>query len=152
MEQTHILQKGRISILGLWEEGMGFEYGLVKGSFKSRHYVELMNQVAAKAAVTLAETGCLTVVVQDNGSIHKSQIAKAQWDEWAEQGLIMFFLPPYCSEMNPIEGEWHQLKAHGMAGQMFDTAYDLAMAVIAAVEERYESKDYQVERFMFNSP
>jgi hypothetical protein len=39
-----------------------------------------------------------------------------------------------------------------MAGQMFDTAYDLAMAVEAAVEHRYRSKEYQLERFMFNSP
>jgi putative transposase len=52
--------------------------------------------------------------------------------------------------MNPIEGEWHQLKAHEMADQMFDNAYDLAMAVEADVEHRYVSKDYQVERFKFN--
>ncbi|OKH18533.1 hypothetical protein NIES593_22070, partial [Hydrococcus rivularis NIES-593] len=88
----------------------------------------------------------------DNGSLHKSQIVQAQWDAWAQQGLIMFFLPPYCSKMNPIEGEWHQLKAHEMAGQMFDPAYDLAMAVEAAVEHRYESKEDLVERFIFNSP
>jgi hypothetical protein len=35
---------------------------------------------------------------------------------------------------------------------MFDTAYDLAMAVEAAVEHRYELKEYLVERFIFNSP
>jgi len=152
MEQTKIVQKGRISILGLWEEQAGFEYGLAKGGFKSPSYIELMNWVAARAAVTLAETGRMTVVVQDNGSIHKSQIVQARWDAWAEQGLIMFFLPPYCSEMNPIEGEWHQLKAHEMAGQMFDTAYDLAMAVKASVEHRYKSNEYLIERFIFNSP
>jgi hypothetical protein len=35
---------------------------------------------------------------------------------------------------------------------MFDNAHDLAMAVEASVERRYNSKAYQVERFMFNSP
>jgi hypothetical protein len=39
-----------------------------------------------------------------------------------------------------------------MAGQMFDNAYDLAMAVEASVAHRYQSKELQLERFMFNSP
>jgi putative transposase len=152
MEQTKPIYGWRISILGLWQENVGFEYGLAKGGFNSRSYLELMQWIAAKAAVRLAETGQITVVVQDNGSIHKSQIVQAQWDIWAAQGLIMFFLPPYCSEMNPIEGEWHQIKAHEMAGQMFDNAHDLAMAVEASVAHRYQSKELQLERFMFNSP
>ncbi|WP_327194432.1 hypothetical protein [Trichormus variabilis] len=29
--------------------------------------------------------------------------------------------------MNPIETQWHQLKTHEIAGQMFDNEYDLAM-------------------------
>jgi putative transposase len=89
----------------LWQEDVGFEYGLAKSGFNRLSYVELMQWIAAKAAVTLAETGQMTVVVQDNGSIHKSRIAQAQWDAWAAQGLIMFFLPPYCSEMNPNKAE-----------------------------------------------
>ena len=51
--------------------------------------------------------------------------------------------------MNPIEGEWHQLKAQGIAGQMFETVYDLGIAVETSVEERYEAKHYNVERFIF---
>ena len=63
----------------------------------------------------------------------------------------MMFPAPYCSEMNPIEGEWHHLKAHEMAGQMFDNSYDLAIAIETGVENRYLSKGYKVERFIFNS-
>jgi hypothetical protein len=54
--------------------------------------------------------------------------------------------------MNPSEGELHQIKAHEIAGQRLDNAYDLAMAAVASVEHRYQSKEYQIERFMFNSP
>jgi putative transposase len=151
MEQTHQIYGTRLSILGLWEAGQGFEYGLVKGGFDSLRYIEVMNWEAEKAAQTLLETGQLTVVVQDNGSIHKSKVTRAQWDRWATQGLIMFFLPPYCSEMNPIEGEWHQLKAHGIAGQMFETVYDLAIVIEEMIEERYEAKNCNVERFIFKS-
>jgi transposase len=151
MEQTKMVHGSRVSILGLWESGKGFEYGLAKGAFNSLRYIELMNWVAEKAAKTFAETGKLTVIVQDNGSLHKSKITQAQWARWEQQGLIMFFLPPYCSEMNPIEGEWHQLKAHGIAGQMFETIYDLGIVIETSIEERYESKDYNVERFIFKS-
>jgi len=61
----------------------------------------------AEAAKT-PETERLTVVVQDNGSVHTSQVTQQQWQRWQEQGLFLFFLP-YCSQMNRIEEEWHQL-------------------------------------------
>ncbi|MGH7998236.1 MAG: transposase, partial [Brasilonema sp.] len=32
------------------------------------------------------------------------------WKKWESQGLYIFFLPKYCSEMNPIELEWQHLK------------------------------------------
>jgi putative transposase len=52
MEQSHRIYGSRLSVLGLWEEGIGFEYGLVKGGFKSHRYIELMDSIALKAAQT----------------------------------------------------------------------------------------------------
>jgi transposase len=67
-----------------------------------------------------------------------------------EKGLYIFFLPPYCSEMNTIETEWHQLKEHEIAGQMFDNEYDLALAVMEGIKARSEAGNYTQERFIFN--
>ncbi len=53
--------------------------------------------------------------------------------------------------MNPIEGEWHQLKAHEIAGQMFDDELDLAYAIIDGVEARAKAGEYQTERYKFPS-
>ena len=53
--------------------------------------------------------------------------------------------------MNPIESEWHQLKTHEIAGQMFDNEYDLALAVMAEVEARSQKGGYDQERFRFKS-
>jgi putative transposase len=140
----------RISILGLWQPGERFEYALAQGGFKSASYIEVMDWVAAKAAKILAETGRLTVVVEDNGSLHTSRLAQAQRKNWEEQGLFIHFLAPYCSEMNLIECEWHQIKTHEIAGRMFDNDYDLAKAVMQAMESRSQAGQYELERFIFN--
>jgi hypothetical protein len=128
LEQTSQRYGHRISILGLWQPGEGFEYALAQGGFKGKSYIEVMDWVAQKAAQTLAATGRITVIVQDNGSLHKSRLVQEQWPRWQEQGLFIFFLPPYCSEMNPIETQWRQLKAHEIAGQMFDNEYSVSQS------------------------
>jgi hypothetical protein len=152
--QKHFYQVGsrgnRISVLGLWQEETSFEYALVQGGFSSQRYIEVMDWIAQKAEKTLAETGRITVVVQDNGSLHKSHLTRSNWQKWQKCGLFLFFLPPYCSQMNRIEDQWHQLKTHEIAGQMFDNNYDLAMTVIDGVENRYQPGGYTVERFIFN--
>jgi len=107
-----------------------------------------MDWVADKAAKK-AQTERLTVVVQDNGSVHTSQVTQQQWQRWQEQGLFLFFLPQYCSQW--IEEEWHQLKTHEIAGRMFEDEYDLAIAVILGMEARSKQGGYPLERFKFNS-
>jgi transposase len=69
----------------------------------------------------------------------------------AGAGLVLFFLPQYCSEINPIETEWHQLKTHEMAGRMFEDESDLAIAIIQGMESRSIAGEYALERFKFNS-
>ncbi|WP_216351440.1 transposase, partial [Leptolyngbya sp. 'hensonii'] len=150
LEQTQ-RRNGRISILGLWQPNCHFEYALAQGGFKSASYVQVMDWIAEKASVTLAQTGRLTVVVQDNGSAHTSRLAQQQWLKWQAQGLFLFWLPPYCSEMNRIEEQWHQLKTHEIAGRMFEHEVDLADAIIEGMQARSSRGNYSLERFIFNS-
>ena len=150
LEQTK--RRGRrLSILGFLEPGVSFEYGLAVGSFKSDDYIKLMNWQADRACEFLAATGCITVVIQDNGSLHTSRQVKTEQKRWEEKGLYTFFLPKYCSEMNQIESEWHQLKTHELAGQMFEDEYDLALAVIEGVEHRAKKTHFTTTRFKFSS-
>ena len=62
----------RLSILGLYSIGVGFEYGLKLGSFNRDSYLKLMHWQAEKASAHYAATGMITVVVQDNHPIHTS--------------------------------------------------------------------------------
>lgn len=141
----------RLSILGLLQHAVTFIYGLAIGSFTSASYITMIEAQAQQAAQALAETGRIRVIVQDNGPIHTSTQVQQKWPEWEEQGLYLFFLPPYCSEMNPIESEWHQLKTHELAGQMFESELDLAYAVIDGVEARGQEGGLAVQRFRFKS-
>ena len=102
----------RLNILGLYSLGVSFDYGLKLGSFKGNSYLKLMNGQADQAEKRLAQTGQITVIVQDNHPIHKSQEVRQYWSQWEQQGLYLFHLPTYSSEMNLIETEWHQIKTH----------------------------------------
>ncbi len=150
MEQTSRRGK-RLSILGIWQPGVQFVYGLGIGSFNSQSYIKMMDEQAMLAQEEFHRTGKIRVIVQDNGPIHKSRIVQEKWSEWEGKGLYIFFLPAYCSEMNPIEIEWHQIKTHELAGKMFEDELDLAYEVMSGVEARAIAGNYSVERFRFNS-
>lgn len=142
----------RLSILGLLQPLVTLIYGLAIGSFTGASYIILMPEQAHLAALEFAKTGRIRVIVQDNGSIHTSiQVQQQQWSQWEAQGLYLFFLAAYCSEMNPIESEWHQLKTHELAGQMFEDELDLAYAVMDGVEARSRVEGRTTQRFKFQS-
>lgn len=140
----------RISVLGLWQPKQHFEYGMVVGGFNSERYLKLMEWQATKAAQHLAQTGQFTVIVQDNASTHRSRLTQHHWDQWQQQGLYLFFLPPYSPQMNRIEDEWLHLKRGELSSRVFEDEYDLAMALITSVEARGQRGSYLVERFKFN--
>lgn len=145
LEQTK--RRGRrLSILGLLQPFLSFVYCLVVGTISSKSYINMMEQEAQQAAMV----GRIRVIVQDNGSIHRCKEAQQLWSKWESQGLYVFFLPKYCSEMNPIELEWQQLKNHELSGQMFDDELDLAYAVIDGVEARGERGNYTTQRLKFD--
>ena len=150
IEQTK--KKGkRLNICGLLEMGKGFEYGLALKSFKSDSYIKLMDWQADKAEKRFSETGQITVIVEDQGPIHVSRATKAQYKKWESQGLYIFLLPTYSPELNRIENEWQRIKEDELAGRMFEDEYDLAIAVIEAIESRNERNGLEVERFLFKN-
>ena len=84
-----------------------------------------------KEAEESAVLGRIRVIVQDNGPIHRCLEVHQLWSQWESQGLYIFFLPKYCSEMNPIELEWQHIKKNELAGKMFEDELELAYAVIS---------------------
>jgi transposase len=51
-----------------------------------------------------------TVVVLDNSSLHTSKKFKEKIKQWQELDLLIYFIPPYCPELNKIEILWRFIK------------------------------------------
>jgi len=84
---------------------------LVVGGVSRKSYIQMMELEAKDAE----QTGRTRVIVQDNGPIHRCREGQQLWPSWDSQGLYIFFLPKYCSEMNPIELEWQHIKKDELA-------------------------------------
>ncbi len=141
----------RIHALGFWEPQVRFDYSLVVGRFNTQRYLPWMHWQAQKAQQHLQATGQITVVIQDGASFHRSRETQQHWAAWQEQGLFVFCWPPQSPQMNRIEEAWLHLKRHELSAQLFEDEYDLAIALMEAIEERGQRRGYPVERFRFNS-
>jgi len=120
----------RIRLLGFWQPGHRFDYGMVVGGFNSQRYLTLMQWQAQQAHAHWQATGQITVMIQDGASFHRSHAVQAFWQQWQQMGLFIFFLPPYSPQMNRIEDEWLHLKRHELCSQLFEHEYDLALTLI----------------------
>ena len=148
LEQTQ-RRGSRVSILGIWQPEVRFDYGLAIGGFNSESYIKIMDEQAKVATEVLEKTGRIRVIAQDCGPIHTSRAVKAKLPEWEAQGLYIFYLAKYCSEMNPIEVEWKRLKEDEIAGRMFEHELDLSYAVMEAVDARAKTLGHTTKRFKF---
>jgi putative transposase len=138
----------RLSIIGLLQPLISFVYGLVIGGVSRKSYIQMMELEALEAQ----NTRRIRVIVQDNGPIHRCKEVQQLWSKWEAMGLYIFFLPKYCSEMNPIELEWQHLKKDELAAKSFEDELDLAYAVIDGVQTRGEKGNYTTQRVKFSSP
>jgi len=67
------------------------------------------------------------VLVMDNAAYHKSASALAALSLF-EHRVMIFWLPPYCSELNPIELFWRYLKDHACANKLQDNIDEVVKA------------------------
>ena len=132
--------------MGIWEKNQRLEYSLKVGTYKAKSYLRFMNWQAERAMKRLFETGKPTIIVQDNASIHRSKLAKKNHQNWLQQGLSVFFLPPYSPEMNHIEGQWLHLKRQELGGYVNEEEYEITKTIIEGLENRGQQGNYSEER------
>ena len=76
----------------------------------------------------------LTVVVLDNASFHRGEAVRAREPVWAEKGMLLRYLPPYCPMLNRIETTWRVLKGFLMPRRCYDTVVELRTALLIALK------------------
>ena len=70
------------------------------------------------------------ILVLDNASYHKSASALAALSLF-EHRVMVVWLPPYCSDLNPIERFWRHLKDRACANKL----QDMIVAVMDSAEQ-----------------
>jgi hypothetical protein len=69
------------------------------------------------------------LLVMDNAAYHKSASALAALSLFEER-VPVFWLPTYCSELNPIELFWRYLKDHACANKLQDNIDEVVKAAV----------------------
>ncbi len=91
------------------------------GSLRSEHLVAFLTE--------LPPAPVPTVVVLDNGAIHRSKETRAALPALWTRGVYLYFLPPYSPELNEIEPAFRAIKHHHLPERRYATLPALLDAV-----------------------
>jgi transposase len=79
------------------------------------------------------------VLVMDNAAYHKSAPSLAALSLF-EHRVRVIWLPPYCSDLNPIERFWRHLKDHACANKLQDSIQNVLQATNKIMSEQNNPK------------
>ena len=75
------------------------------------------------------------ILIMDNASYHHSAATHAAFAILDER-ILPQFLPPYCSNLNPIERFWRHLKDDSAANTLFPNMQDLINSVLVNLNKQ----------------
>jgi hypothetical protein len=102
----------RLSVFGLMTPDCKLCSWMVEGSINSDAVIDFLDQFTTQITKK-------TIVVIDNAPIHRSKKFMAKIAEWKQLDLFIYFLPPYCPELNLIEILWRQIKYYWLPFDAF---------------------------------
>ena len=96
--------KGKyLNVVGLMSRRSDLFFEVLETTFNSDKAILFMDRF-------VAQTVKKTIVILDNAPIHKSKEFMAKIEQWKEQDVWIYFLPPYSPELNLIEILWRRIK------------------------------------------
>lgn len=87
------------------------------------------------------------VLVLDNASYHHSAVSEAMLAFYEDRSMTMW-LPPYCSDLNPIERFWRHLKDRACANRLFKSIAEVVDSVDKVLSLQNDSS--HPDRFLFS--
>ena len=82
-----------------------------------------------------------TWVVMDNAPTHTSEEFEDEMESWEKRGLHIYFLPPYCPELNLIEILWRKIKYEWLPLSAYESYKSLCQGldeVLSQVGSKYQ--------------
>jgi transposase len=123
-----------LNVLGLFQANGNFESMVVEGTVNTAVIVSYFNKFVE--TITLP-----TWIIMDNAPTHKSAEFMANIERWKNQGLHLYFLPPYSPELNLIEILWRFIKYQWLpfsAYLNFGKLKDALNDILANVGTKYQ--------------
>ena len=120
-------QGRRVSALAalVWGDAAPALYWVAKpGSIRAHHRIAFLTELPAAPVPT--------VVVLDNGSMHRSKEVRAAFPNLWARGVYLSFLPPYSPELNDIEPVFRIIKHDELPERRYATVPALLDAVDTA--------------------
>lgn len=109
----------------VWGNAAPALYWVAKpGSLRTEHLVRFLSE--------LPPVPIPTVVVLDNGSIHRSTQTRAALPALWARGVYLYFLPAYSPELNDIEAAFRVVKHHHLPTRRYTSVSALLEAVDTA--------------------
>ena len=95
-----------LSIFGIMSRKCTLHSKMFEGTLNSENIMGIFDEFAT----TITKQ---TIVVIDNAPVNHSKAFAAKIEEWKQQDLYIYFLPPYSPELNKIEILWRFIKYDG---------------------------------------
>lgn len=126
----------RLNVLGFLNLCGGFYGSYEKSRVTSDTVIEAFDEFIKNKS---SNKTCF--VVLDNAKTHKSKAFKKAQERWKEQGVLLYFIPPYSPELNLIEILWRHIKYHWLdlsAYKDFDKLCEKVKEILDAYGEKYQ--------------
>ncbi len=111
------------TVLGFVNKQLDSQFFLFKGAANSKVAVHCFDAFAESLDKK-------TFVVLDNATIHTSKLFMDNQERWEKKGLFLFFIPPYCPELNLIERLWKEVKYSWLKPQFINDLETLQKQLI----------------------
>jgi putative transposase len=102
------------------------------GSLRAHHLIAFLQE--------LPPASVPTVVVLDNGAIHRSRETRAALPDLWSRGVYLYFLPPYSPDLNDIEPVFRVVKHDDLPERRYATV----PALLAAVHDAFTTYEEQL--------
>jgi len=104
---------------------------VVKGNLNGARYAEFLRRLMHNAPRPV-------FLILGGHPVHKSRAVKTYVASTNER-LRLFYLPPYCPELNPDEQVWNPVNNHGVSRALLEGAEHLRSFVVSRLRRLQKS-------------